>query len=34
MNVIKNCPVTTEDVNIAKKIFGKDISSLKGKSTR
>ncbi len=34
MNVIKNCPVTTEDVNIAEKIFGKDISSLKGKSTR
>jgi hypothetical protein len=34
MNVIKNCPVTTEDVNIAEKIFGKDILSLKGKSTR
>jgi hypothetical protein len=34
MNVIKDCPVTTEDVNIAEKIFGKDISSLKGKSTR
>jgi hypothetical protein len=26
--------VTTEDVNIAEKIFGKDMSSLKGKSTR
>jgi hypothetical protein len=34
MNAIKNCPVTTEDVNIAEKIFGKDMSSLKGKSTR
>jgi hypothetical protein len=34
MNIIKNCPVTTEDFNIAEKIFGKDISSLKGKSTR
>ena len=34
MNIIKNCPVTTENVNIAKKIFGKDILSLKGKSTR
>jgi hypothetical protein len=34
MNAIRNCPVTTEDVNIAKKIFGADMSSLKGKSTR
>jgi hypothetical protein len=33
MNAIRNCPVTTEDVNIAKKIFGPDMSSLKGKST-
>jgi hypothetical protein len=28
MNAIRNCPVTTEDVNIAKKIFGPDMSSL------
>jgi hypothetical protein len=34
MSAIRNCPVTTEDVNIAKKIFGADMSSLKGKSTR
>jgi hypothetical protein len=34
MNAIKNCPVTTEDVNIAEKIFGTNMSSLRGKSTR
>jgi hypothetical protein len=34
MNAIKNCPVTKEDVNNAKKIFGADMSSLRGKSTR
>jgi hypothetical protein len=34
MNAIKNCPVTTEDVNIAKKIFRADMLSLKGKLTR
>jgi hypothetical protein len=32
MNAIRNCPVTTEDVNISKKIFGPNMSSLKGKS--
>jgi hypothetical protein len=34
MNVIQNCPVTVEDVNISEKRFGPDMSSLKGKSTR
>jgi hypothetical protein len=31
MNAIKNCPVTTEDVNNAEKIFGTNMSSLRGK---
>jgi hypothetical protein len=34
MNGIQNCPVTVEDVNISENIFGPDMSSLKGKSTR
>jgi hypothetical protein len=34
MNGIKNCPVTTKDVNNAKKIFGANMLSLRGKSTR
>jgi hypothetical protein len=34
MNAIRNCAVKTDDVNIAEKIFGADMSSLKGKSTR
>ena len=33
-NTIQNCPITVEDVTLAEKIFGKDISTLKGKSTR
>ena len=33
-NIIKNCPVTIEDVNIAERIYGKDIATLKGKNTR
>jgi hypothetical protein len=34
MNAIKNCPVTTEDMNNAEKIFGADMSCLRGKLTR
>ena len=33
-NIIQNCPVTVEDMTIAAKIYGPDISSLKGKSMR
>ena len=34
MNAIKNNPVTVEDITIAEKIFGPDVATLKGKSTR
>ena len=33
-NLIKNCPVTIKDVEIAEDIYGPDITTLKGKSTR
>jgi len=33
-NLLRNCPVTTEDVNLAEEILGPDISTLKGRSTR
>jgi len=33
-NMINNCPITIEDINITEKIFGKDIYALKGKTTR
>jgi hypothetical protein len=34
MNVITNNPVTTKDIKIAEEIFGPDIGSLKGKTTK
>ena len=32
--MIKNCPVTTEDVEMAEATFGKSIACLKGKTAR
>ena len=33
-NMLKNCPVTYEDVNLATKVFGKDGSIVKGKDVK
>ena len=33
-NQIKDCPVTTRDVDVAHKIWGKNVAALKGKTTR
>ena len=32
--LIKNCPVTIEDIKVAEDIFGKNIYALKGKTTQ
>ncbi len=34
MNAINNCPVTINTVDLAEKIYGKDVASIKGKTTR
>ena len=34
MNLIRNCDVKTEDVNLAEKVYGPDLGNIKGKSTR
>jgi hypothetical protein len=33
-NQIKDCPVTVQDIDVARKIWGKTIAALKGKTTR
>jgi hypothetical protein len=33
-NHIKDCPVTIQDIDVATKIWGKNIAALKGKITR
>ena len=34
MNVIKNCPMISDHIDIAEKRFGTDVATLKGKTTR
>ena len=33
-NIMRNCPVEVDHVNLAAAIFGKDVPTLKGKPTR
>ena len=34
INTIKNCPVTTQDINVAEDILGPIIPTLKGQTTQ
>ena len=34
MGGVQNCPIRIEDIKIAQNIFGPDMATLKGKSTR
>eukprot|EP00957_Ditylum_brightwellii_P173033 13173579-Ditylum_brightwellii.AAC.1 len=34
LNLMPNCPITTQDIKNANAIFGKDVGTLKGKTTR
>lgn len=33
-NIMRNCPVTTKDVNLVEEIYGQDAATLKGEMTR
>ena len=34
MNIIQDCPVTADDVNLAERIYGPDVATLKGRTVR
>ena len=34
MNMIKNCPITQEDIDLSERIYGANVLVLKGKTTR
>ena len=33
-NMIRNCPITVKDIDIAEKVYGKSVGALKGKTVR